>query len=74
MNLTLELQLLIPSVVLIRSKILNLMFILICFALDGKITKSVLKMASGEFDLESIHTLVMRDSGMLIYTCYSITV
>ena len=50
------------------------MFILICFALDGKITKSVLKMASGEFDLESIHTLVMRDSGTLIYTYYNITI
>lgn len=31
--------------------------------LDGKITKALLKTRSGEFDIESIHTLNLRDCG-----------
>ena len=30
---------------------------------DGKITKPLLKTRSGEFDIESIHTLNLRDCG-----------
>ena len=40
---------------------------LICLVSDGKITKSALKVISGEFDLESIHTLMLRDSGIVWY-------
>lgn len=34
--------------------------------LDGKITKALLKTRSGEFDIESIHTLNLRDCGKYI--------
>ena len=33
--------------------------------LDGKITRQMLKTRSGEFDVESIHTLILREQGRL---------
>lgn len=38
---------------------------------DGKITKSFLKVISGEFDLESIHTLILHDAGINDLGCIS---
>lgn len=36
---------------------------------DGKITKSFLKGVSGEFDVESIHSLVLQDAGITDLGC-----
>ncbi|XP_062572394.1 leucine-rich repeat-containing protein 61-like [Saccostrea cucullata] len=38
---------------------------------DGKITKALLKTRSGEFDIESIHTLNLRDCGLSDLGCIS---
>ncbi|KAK7481636.1 hypothetical protein BaRGS_00027152 [Batillaria attramentaria] len=38
---------------------------------DGKITKSFLKITSGEFDLESIHTLMLHEAGISDLGCIS---
>ncbi|XP_022334076.2 leucine-rich repeat-containing protein 61-like [Crassostrea virginica] len=38
---------------------------------DGKITKPLLKTRSGEFDIESIHTLNLRDCGLSDLGCIS---
>lgn len=36
---------------------------------DGQVTKSALKVASGEFDLESIHSLVLQNAGITDIGC-----
>ncbi|XP_048733626.2 leucine-rich repeat-containing protein 61-like isoform X2 [Ostrea edulis] len=38
---------------------------------DGRITKALLKTRSGEFDIESIHTLNLRDCGLSDLGCVS---